>query len=99
MKKYKIVFSKDAKKDLENIFDYVRDISSEPNAKNVIAEIAKKVSSFTTFPERNESFAKGGDGSPLRVMVGGRYRIVYIVKRSEKMVVIARIVSVSQDYR
>lgn len=96
MKKYEIVFSELAKKDLTNIYNYVTDISSEENAVLVISRIAKQVAKLDVFPERSESFIKGKDGELVRVTISGRYRIFHYVDKKTKKVVIARIVSVSQ---
>ena len=97
MKKYKVVFSGEARKDLEGIYAYVKDVSCEENATLVINRLAQKINSLDIFPERSEPFAKDKHNRPLRVTVSGRYRIVYIVKRREKEVLIVRVFSVSQD--
>lgn len=98
MKKYQITFSEEAKSDLQNIYTYVKDISSLENAESVIKRIIEKASSLDIFPERTEPFGKDKDNQPIRVTADSKYRILYIVKRKEKVVLIARIVSLSQDF-
>ena len=96
MKKFKIVFSELAKKDLTNIYNYVTDISSEENAVLVVDRIAKRIAGLDVFPERSEGFKVGEDGELIRVTISGRYRAFYYVDKKAQKVVIARIMSVSQ---
>lgn len=97
MRKYKIVFAKEAKEDLKNIRVYVERVSSVQNANMVTKRIAKKIRSFNVFPERSEIFDENGSGLLLRATISGKYRIIYAVKKQTKEVVIVRIISASQD--
>ena len=99
MRKYEIVFSEDAREDLKNIHKFIKDVSSEQNANIVTSKIVKKIRSFNIFPERNEIFAKDKNGLSIRVTISGKYRIIYIVKKQNRKVMIARIISASQDTR
>ena len=98
MRKYKVVLAKEAKDDLENIHNYIKDASSEQNADIVTMKILKKISSFDVFPERSEIFVKKDD-SFLRATTSGKYRINYTVSKPKKEVVIVRIISISQDQK
>lgn len=97
MKKYKIVFSQLARKDLNNIHNFVSGISSKENADLVISRIARKIMSLDLFPERTEPLGKDKNGTPIRITISSKYRITYIVGTKENEVIIARIISIGQD--
>lgn len=96
MKRYKIVFSEIAKKDLADIDNFVTEISSKDNAERVVSKIAKRVRKLDIFPERSEPITVGGDGELVRVVISGKYRVFYVVDNSDREVVIVRVVSASR---
>lgn len=97
MKKYSVIFSKQAEKDIDNIFAYIEDISSRYEAQKVTGKIVSKALKLDYFPERSEPFKKDMNGNSCRVTISGRYRIVYVVDKVNTEVFISRIFSVSQD--
>ena len=96
MKKYKVLFSEEAKKDLKNIYTYILENFSREEADAVVLKIAERVKMLDIFPERTEPFDKNKDGRPVRVTISGKYRVIYLVDKENKEVLIARIFSVSQ---
>ena len=98
MKIYEIVVSELAKEDLRNIYNYVRDVSFDYNARLVVERIAEKIASFDIFPERTESIGKDKRGHDIRATSNGKYRIIYVVDRENGKVTVARIFSVGQDF-
>lgn len=88
-KKYQVNFSQQAQNDLERIFYYISDDSTN-NAANFVLQLEKKVYSLEIFPDRhplipeNEFF-----GTDYRHLIYRNYRIVYRIV--EKSVFILRI--------
>ena len=99
MKRFKIVLSKKAEKDIENIYSYISDTFSEQDAIIVITKIYKKIMLLDVFPERTEPFEKDKNGQDLRATISGRYRVIYVVEKSKSKVFIARILHVGQDLK
>lgn len=97
MKEYVVIFSNKAEEDLNNIFAFVKEVSSKWEAEIVVRRIIKKAMRLDVFPERSEVIYRDKRGCAYRVATGGRYRLVYVVKRQENKVLIARIISVGQN--
>ncbi len=96
MKEYVVIFSNKAEEDLNNIFAFVKEISSKWEAEIVLQKIVKKAMQLDVFPERSEVVYKDEYGCAYRITTSGRYRLVYVVKRQESKVLIVRIISVGQ---
>lgn len=97
MKEYVVIFSNKAEEDLNNIFAFVKEISSKWEAEIVLQKIVRKAMRLDVFPERSEVVYKDEYGNAYRIITSGRYRLVYVVKRQENKVLIARIISVGQN--
>lgn len=97
MKEYVVIFSNKAEEDLNNIFAFVKGVSSKWEAEIVLRKIVKKAMRLDVFPERSEVIYKDEYGYAYRTTTSGRYRLVYIVERRENKVLIARIISVGQN--
>ena len=95
MKIYNIVLSSEAKSDLKNIFEYIKDVNSEYYARRVIERIARKIATYEVFPERNDVIYTDTAGNHVRHTTEGRYRIIYVVEQDD--VLIARIISSKRD--
>ena len=96
MKEYVVIFSNKAEEDLNNIFAFVEEISSKWEAEIVLQKNVRKAMRLDVFPERSEVVYKDEYGYAYRTTTSGRYRLVYVVKRRENKVLIARIISVGQ---
>ena len=97
MKEYVVIFSNKAEEDLNNIFAFVKGVSSKWEAEIVVRRIIKKAMRLDVFPERSEVVYKDEYGYAYRITTSGRYRLVYVVKRQENKVLIVRIISVEQN--
>ena len=89
-KRYKVILTQLAQKDLEQIYYYIA-ADSIKNAKHFVLELEKKIYSLDTYPERqpliteNEFFA-----TDYRHLIYKNYRIIYRI--SEKAVFILRVI-------
>ncbi|MBW2428105.1 MAG: type II toxin-antitoxin system RelE/ParE family toxin [Deltaproteobacteria bacterium] len=89
-KRYKVILTQLAQKDLEQIYYYIA-ADSIKNARHFVLELEKKIYSLDTFPERqpliteNKFFA-----TDYRHLIYKKYRIIYRV--SEKAVFILRVI-------
>ena len=89
-KKYRVNLTRLAQEDLEKIYYYISD-DSIANAKKIILELEKKISSLNTLPEghpliaENEFFA-----TEYRHLIHKKYRIIYRI--SEKTVYILSVI-------
>ncbi|MBT8363404.1 MAG: type II toxin-antitoxin system RelE/ParE family toxin [Deltaproteobacteria bacterium] len=89
-KRYKVILTQLAQKDLEQIYYYIA-ADSIKNASHFVLELEKKIYSLDTFPERqpliteNEFFA-----TDYRHLIYKKYRIIYRI--SEKAVFILRVI-------
>ena len=97
MKQYKIQYADEASLDLQNIFEFIRDISFEWNAKRVLARIERHIVSFRNFPERDEIIGEISGGRKLRATISGKYRILYYVDKDNGVVQIVRVMHVGRD--
>lgn len=93
MNKYKIEFSKDAKNDLTNIVNYIKNNLQEPNtAKKLSIKIREKIYNLSDspklFPIIDNNFIRKLE---LRKLIVDNYIIFYKVLDEDKKVQIARI--------
>lgn len=93
MNKYKIEFSKDAKNDLTNIVNYIKNNLQEPNtAKKLSIKIREKIYNLSEspklFPIIDNNFIRKLE---LRKLIVDNYIIFYKVLDEDKKVQIARI--------
>lgn len=99
VKKYKILISKNARRDLKGIIRYIAHELKEPNiAKGLLQKILKAIDSLDQFPTRNRFY----DGQfwkfkGLRFFPIASYLVFYYVNEEEKNVVISRIVYAKRD--
>jgi len=50
--KYKIIIEPEAQKDLQNIFDYIKEKDSAQKAKNFTKKLQKSINSLSFMPQR-----------------------------------------------
>ena len=84
---WRVVWSPLALNDFDDIIDYI-DVDSPTNARRVFAKLARRVRSLRNFPHRG-SLVQGRwvhGGAPLRELVEGPWRIVYIVEDDRVLV-------------
>ena len=100
MKKYKIVISKEALKDIEDTFDYISDIPFEPNiAKKIQKILLVKIKSLETMPNRNaiidiEPYKTRG----VRVFIVENYKVFYVVDEEKEMIYILNVLYKHRDW-
>jgi len=94
-----ISYTKDARQDLQNIFDYIHDILLEPvTAEKLTNSIMDAVDSLDQFPFRHRLYAKEPWHSQgLRVLPVGNYLIFYLPVEAENVVTIVRIMYGGRD--
>lgn len=85
MKIYKILITKSAQKDIENIFDYIAfSLLSYDSAKKQINKIEKAICSLKTMPNRYKLFDEEPERSyGLHRMIVSNYMICFIVDDSK----------------
>lgn len=93
MNKYKIQFSKDARKDLIDIYSYIKYNLQEPViAKKMIAKIREEINKLkdnpTIYSIIKDEFIKKGEIRKIKV---NNYIVFYRVKENNKIVEIVRI--------
>ena len=93
-----IIVSKEARRDLISIRDYIRDeLCNEVTAKRIIAELKKNILGLEEFPARGHPLdALLSVHTEYRYMVCENYCIFYLC--DEQDVVIVRILHQRQDY-
>jgi len=89
-RKYKLILTQHAQRDLEHIFDYIA-ADSVNNAARFVTGLEKKVYSLETFPERHPLIPENVFfGTEYRHLIIKKYRIIYRIK--EGSVYILRII-------
>ena len=85
MKTYKIVITKSAQKDIENIFDYIAySLLSFDSAKKQLNKIEKAIYSLKTMPNRYKLFEEEPEKSyGLHRMIVSNYMICFIVDNNK----------------
>ncbi|MEZ4930745.1 MAG: type II toxin-antitoxin system RelE/ParE family toxin [Saprospiraceae bacterium] len=96
-KRYRVYWSFKSNEDLADIYAYIEQ-DSPAAAEKVIDTLLDLGNSLETFPERFPREWNLAD-APLvfRFIPKWNYKIIYIIKETEDMVIIARIFSASQD--
>ena len=74
--KYKIIIEPEAQKDLQNIFDYIKEKDSEQKAKNFIKKLQKSINSLSYMPQRCRNSYYIEDGKTKDLIYNG-YTICY----------------------
>lgn len=94
----KIIVSKEARKDLLTIRQYIREELNDPDAsRRIIAELKKSILSLTDFPNRGQPLDALIDvHTEYRYLLCKNYAIFYLV--SEKELMIVRILHQRQDH-
>lgn len=101
MNKYKIQFSKDARKDLKDIYIYIKYNLQEPiTAKKLIDKIRKEIYKLENNPTiyaiiRDEIIKKRG----IRRIKVNNYIVFYKVEEKNKIVEIVRIMHERSNWR
>ena len=99
MKKYHVLISDDAEKDLLEIKSYIETKLLAPRtAKRLVKKISNATMSLSTFPERGSVIEKlTKDHFIFRQLVVGNYRIIYRVLEETIEVLVVRIVYSSRN--
>jgi addiction module RelE/StbE family toxin len=86
-KKYDVVWSNIAAKDLKNIVEYIAD-DSQPNALKILKRIKQNAASLYTFPERGRIVPELRDQGILqyRELVISPWRILYRISEESVLV-------------
>lgn len=98
MKIYKIVYTEDAIKHLNSIYDYIFYVLKNPNgARNTYNKIVKAVNSLDTFPLGNPIIKyKNKRNVVFHRKLVGNYSIIYSVEKDDT-VMISYILYTSSD--
>lgn len=98
MKKYKVVMSEIAKKDIVDIYNYIAlDCDNKLGATKVIRIITTKYNKLSIHPKIATVTLKRKN-EELRFIRAGKYTIIYYIKRSEPTIVIHRIVNSKRNF-
>ena len=95
MQEYKIVLTKSASKNLDQIALYIKENDSEYSAAKVIKKIHHKINSLNYFPKRKRIL---GYSKIFWMVHTGKYNILYTINDRRKTVNIFRIMFAAQDY-
>ena len=89
-KRYKVILTRHAQRDLEQIYYYIA-ADNQKNAAHFVLELEKKIYSLDTFPQRQPLIAENEFFSTdYRHLIHKKYRIIYRI--SEKAVFILRVI-------
>jgi plasmid stabilization system protein ParE len=94
MVKYMILWSKQSKTDLKEIFEYIRNIESWERARYVVTEIRKAAIEISQFPTKHAKEPVIFDET-VRYAVKWSYKILFTI--SEKHINIVRIFHTAQS--
>jgi plasmid stabilization system protein ParE len=79
MKEYEIVLEPEARKDLENIYDFIMTNDTEVQARRFLRKLQKAIMSLNFMPKRcRQSIYMDGDN--IRDMIIQGYTICYVIK-------------------
>jgi plasmid stabilization system protein ParE len=95
MKKYNVVITASALKDMEDLYNYIAyELYSPDSAKKLYFKIANAIQSLELFAERYRVFSNE-DGYFTRRMLVDNYSVFYIIKGSN--VIITSVLYSSRD--
>lgn len=91
---YKIIYTSSAKKDLEEIINYISNKLNNKNAANeLIKKIKKEEKSILIFPHANARYiSKSKLEFDYRRAIVGNYSMFYTIDKSNKKIYVARII-------
>ena len=100
MKNFKVTFSKQAKKELNSIIYYIKNILLEPRvAKNLLKRFNDKVISLENSPEKFPQIEKDiMQKNNIRKCIVGNYIIIYQVNTELRQVDISHIFYAGRDW-
>ena len=86
MKKYNVVITASALKDMEDLYNYIAyELYSPDSAKKLYFKIANAIQSLELFAERYRVFSNE-DGYFTRRMLVDNYSVFYIIKGSNEII-------------
>lgn len=98
---YKIRYAKEALVELDEIFDFVSNVSTS-GAKNVIRRIREKVNALTFMPSGFNFDDKIGrrlhDKFKTEGLISGDYLILFVVDEENKEVIVTHFIPSKSDY-
>ena len=92
VKTYKIIWTDEAKKDLKDIFDFIK-IRSVQSAKNVVSDI-RNAPKFIRFSHQNEE--EYYNNKYCRIIIRN-YKVLYRINEFNNELIIAAVFHTSQD--
>lgn len=98
MKKYKVIVSNPAKKDIRDIYSYIsNDLFSPEDASNLIRLIEKNIRSLDVMPERFRKYEKYKNKN-IRICKVKNYLIFYDVNNDKDRVEVTRVLYSARNY-
>ena len=87
MKKYNVVITASALKDMEDLYNYIAyELYSPDSAKKLYFKIANAIQSLELFAERYRVFSNE-DGYSTRRMLVDNYSVFYIIKDASVIII------------
>lgn len=98
--KYELKMTNRAKKDLDNIYNYISKCLMEDKiAQNLINKIEKEIFRLETFPESCAVIDNlNGKNKIYRKLVINNYIVIYRIDKKYKMIYIVRVVYGGRNY-
>ncbi|MBQ2659534.1 type II toxin-antitoxin system RelE/ParE family toxin [Candidatus Saccharibacteria bacterium] len=97
MKKYSVVYTKQARNDLADIYDYIAVVcNNRPGAEKVLRQISKKCAMLATMPKFAQIKIECR-GLEFRTVRAGKYMAAYCVDDDNSAVIIYRILHVKMN--
>ncbi len=98
---YNIIFSEQANKDIESIYEYIaNELLSPINAVNQIKRLQKGISNLAVFPMRNPVYGlEPWHSKGLRFMPVNNYVVFYIFSDKDRTINIIRIMYGDQNIK
>ena len=93
---YKVFYTEEAQEDIRQVALLLLDIAWPKSAEKWVNKILDRSDSLAMFPEGNAVYEYDNRFRSVRV---GRYRIIYEVYKSEKLVAILRVVYVRRNLK
>lgn len=88
MKEYQVRYSRLARNDIAEIYDYLARNADKSKSDNVVDDIVLKAQSLRVFPEGGQTIILKFN---VRYTSCGHYKIIYQVRKSDKVVVVLRV--------
>jgi len=94
MVKHTVLWSKQSKTDLKEVFEYIKNVESWERARYVIESIRETAGEITYFPTKHAKEPAMSDGT-VRYAIKWNYKILFTI--SEKHINIVRVFHTAQN--